>query len=399
MIEIPPAQRIGTLKYAIRNIAAAAGRLEAEGRRVLYLNIGDPLLYDFETPPVLVEAVARAMRDGKNYYAPSAGIPVARTAISDALGREGVDAPPGDVFITSGASEAIEVAMTAMLEPGENVLTPCPGYPLYSAILCKTSAEERSYRLMPEAGWRPDLEHLESLVDSRTRAIVVINPNNPTGAVWDADTLEGVVEIARRHGLVILADEVYHTLTYGPRPPRIASIAGDVPVVAFDSLSKAFLATGWRAGWMSLHGDELRGSFKAAASRLLDARLCSPTPPQFAIPVALEGVDLSGVMDRLRERREATVRRLGAIPGFWCYEPDAAFYLMARFEHLGGRTDEEFVLDLLAEEGVLVVHGSGFGMPANEGYMRIVYLPPVPTLEAAFNGLERVVERWCYRMA
>jgi alanine-synthesizing transaminase len=130
---------------------------------------------------------------------------------------------------------------------------------------------------------------------------------------------------------------------------------------------------------------------------LLDARLSSPTPPQFAIPVALEGVDLSGVMDRLRERREATVRRLSAIPGFWCYEPEAAFYLMARFEHLAGRTDEEFVLDLLAEEGVLVVHGSGFGMPANEGYMRIVYLPPVATLEAAFDGLERVVERWCYR--
>jgi alanine-synthesizing transaminase len=401
MIEIPPAHRIGKLKYAIRNIAAAANRLEAEGRRVLYLNIGDPLLYDFETPPALVEAVAQAMRDGKNYYSPSAGIPSARTAIADALALEGVDVAPGDAFVTFGASEAIEIAMTALLEPGDNVLTPCPGYPLYSAILTKLAAGERSYRLMPESGWRPDLEHMESQIDERTRAIVLINPNNPTGAVWDEETIVAVAEVARRRGLVLLADEVYHSLCYGDRPPRVAAVSGDVPVVAFDSLSKGYLATGWRAGWLTLHGTALLGSYKAAIGRLLDARLCSPTPPQFAIPVALasNGEHIAEAMHRFRERRDTTVRRLGAIPGFWCYEPDAAFYVMARFDHLGGRTDEEFVLDLLHEEGVLLVHGSGFGLPADAGYMRVVYLPPVPTLEAAYDGLERVVERWCYRVA
>ena len=400
MFEIPQADRIGRLKYAIRNVACAADRLEAEGRRVLYLNIGDPLLYDFVTPPDLVEVVAQAMRDGRNYYAPSRGVPQAREAIANALEEDGIDAAPGDVFITSGASEAIEVSMTALLEPGDNVLTPLPGYPLYSAVLCKLSVEERSYLLRPEAGWRPDLEHMESLIDARTRAIVLINPNNPTGAVWDEATLRGVLEVARRNDLVVFADEVYNSIIYGPRPPRTAAIAGDVPVVSFDSLSKSFLATGWRVGWMTLHGDRLRGSYRDAVGRLLDARLCSPTPPQFAVPVALNRPNdhLAEAIGRFRERRDATVARLRKIPGFWCYEPEGAFYMMVRFEHLGDRTDEEFVLDLVNSEGVLAVHGSGFGLPASEGYMRIVYLPPVPVLEAAFDGVARVAERWCFKL-
>lgn len=400
MFEIPEAQRIGRLKYAIRNIANAAGLLEAEGRRVLYLNIGDPLLFDFATPPELVEAVYRAMVDGKNYYAPSAGVPQARTAVADALERERVDVAPGNVFITSGASEAIEIALTALLEPGDNVLTPKPGYPLYSAVLCKLSAEERGYGLLPEANWRPDFDHLESLVDARTRAVVLINPNNPTGAVWDDATNLALVEIARRHGLVVLADEVYRTITYCDKPSRIAAIAGDVPVIAFDSLSKSFLATGWRVGWMTLHGESLMGPLKAAMGRLLDARLCSPTPPQFAIPVALERGDIAIVdaVERLRVRRDATVQRIRAIPGFTCPEPEGAFYVMPRFEHLGDRTDEAFVLDLVQSEGVLCVHGSGFGMNPRDGYMRVVYLPPVAVLEAAFDSLARVAERWSFRL-
>ena len=243
-MHVSPASRIAGLKYAIRNIATKAAALEAKGRRILYLNIGDPLLYDFETPPALVEAAVQAMRDGKNYYGSSYGVPIAREAIANSLEVQNVDVAPGDVFVTSGASEGIEASMTAMLEPGDNVLTPMPGYPLYSAVLCKLNAEERQYRQVPEDHWKPDLEQAESLVDERTRAIVIINPSNPTGAVWDEATLLSVIEFARRHKLVIFADEVYHTLTYGPRPPRISSIAGDVPVVAFDSLSKAFLATG-----------------------------------------------------------------------------------------------------------------------------------------------------------
>ena len=400
-MHIPQARRIGQLKYAIRNIATAAQRLEAEGRRILYLNIGDPLLYDFETPPDMVEAVARAMRDGKNYYAPSHGILAAREAVANSLEAEGVDVAPGDVFITSGASEAIEIAMTAMLEPGDNVLTPMPGYPLYSAVLCKLGVEERGYRLDSANGWRPDVGHLRSLVDERTRGIVIINPNNPTGAVWNESTLVELLDLARAHSLVVYADEVYHTMTYDAPPPRIAALAPDLPVIAFDSLSKSHLATGWRAGWMSLHGEQLQGEYKGAVGRLLDARLCSPTSVQFAIPVALEGASdhLAPTIRKLRERRDTAVRLLNEIPGFSCNPPEGAFYLMPRFDGLDGQTDEEFVLDVLNEEGVLLVHGSGFGLAPRDGYMRIVYLPPVDVLEAAIAGIARVAERRAVRMA
>jgi alanine-synthesizing transaminase len=397
--EIPAASRTSRLTYAIRNIAAAASRLEAEGRRVLYLNIGDPLLYDFETPPAMIEAVAKAMRDGKNYYGPSAGVLVAREAVAESLERQGVSCAPGDVFMTSGASEAIEIALSALVEPGENVLTPVPGYPLYSAVLAKLGAVERGYRLNPAANWEPDLAHLESVIDPATRAIVVINPNNPTGSVCDADTLARVVEIARRHNLVVLADEVYHSFTYDKPSVRLAAIAGDVPVIAFDSLSKANLATGWRCGWMSLHNTGRMPGVRAALGKLLDARLCSPTAPQFAVETALLG-DQSHVEQakvRLRERRDLTVRRLGEIPGVSCCEPEAAFYVMAKFDGLGGGTDEQFVLDLLAREAVLTVHGSGFGLDPRDGYLRIVYLPAPAVLEAAYAGLARVAEAWTSR--
>jgi len=395
-LNVVPAARIERLKYAIRNVANEASRLESEGRRILYLNIGDPLLYDFSTPVEMIEAVERALRDGKNYYGPSAGILQAREAIADSLESVGIDVAPGDVFVTSGASEAIDISLTAILEPGDNVLTPLPGYPLYSATLTKLDAQERSYRLDPENRWQPDLEHVESLIDSRTRGLVVINPNNPTGSVCDEAALRGLVEIARRHSLVLFADEVYHNYTYGPPPPKLASVAGDVPVVAFDSLSKAYLATGWRVGWMTLHGEGLRSGVKGAITRLVDARLCGPTPPQFAVPAALAGgkAHLAETMAKLRERRDVTVERISSIPGFTCTTPEAAFYVMPRFEGLDGRTDEQFVLDVLKSEGVLAVHGSGFGMPAGLGYMRIVFLAPVPVLEAAFDGVERVASRW-----
>lgn len=395
-MEVRAAERIGRLKYAIRNVARAAQRLEAEGRRILHLNIGDPLLFDFQTPPALVEAVARAMRSGHNGYAPSHGVLAAREAVAASLEAQGIRVSPDCVMITSGASEAIEIAMTALLEPGDRILSPVPGYPLYSAIATKLNVEERGYRLDPARGFLPDLEHLASLADERTRAIVIINPNNPTGSVAREADLAPLLEFARRRGLVVLADEVYHLLVHGPRPPRIAALAGDVPVVAFDSLSKGHFATGWRVGWMTLHGAGLMGAVKTAVGRLLDARLCSPAPPQLAIPEALSGdqTHLGPALDRLRARRDLLVSRIDAIPGMRCVRPEGAFYAMARFEGPTRRTDEELVLDLLEREGVLAVHGSGFGLPAADGWFRLVHLPPTSVLEQACDAFARSAARW-----
>jgi alanine-synthesizing transaminase len=388
------ARHIENVRYAIRNVVAEASRLEAQGRRILCLNIGDPLKFDFQTPPHLIEAVHRAMKDGHNGYAPSAGIPSAREAIAREAARNGI---PGvtaaDVVVTAGASEALELALTALLEPGERVLLPCPGYPLYGALMAKLSAQGVPYSLDEENGWSLDLEEIDALCTPGTRAILLCSPNNPTGAVLDRKVLEGLLEIARRRGLVVLSDEIYDKLLYDKKHVATASLATDVPIITFNGLSKAYVACGWRVGWLVFCNAHLMPELKGAVMRLADARLCSPAPQQYAIAPALEGPQehIPEMMRRLRSRRDLMVRRINAIPGLSLVEPAAAFYAMARIQLPGVTSDEEFILSLLRETGVLFVHGSGFGQKAGTQHFRVVFLPQEEILTTAFNRLETFV--------
>ena len=388
---VQPARHIENVRYAIRNVVAEALRLEAQGRRILYLNIGDPLKFDFQTPPHLIDAVHRAMRDGHNGYAPSAGIPVAREAIAREALRNGIPGiTPLDVVVTNGASEAIELALTALLEPGERVLVPSPGYPLYNAVAARLGVQSVPYSLDEDKGWSLDLSEIDALCTPGTRAILLCNPNNPTGAVLDRDVLEGLLEIARRRGLVILSDEIYDKLLYDKVHLPTASLATDVPIITFGGLSKAYLACGWRVGWLVFCNAHLMPGLKAAVMRLADARLCSAGPPQHAIAPALEGpqTHLAEMMGRLRSRRDLMVRRINAIPGLSVVEPAAAFYAMPRLQLPGVTSDEDFVLSLLRETGVLFVHGSGFGQKAGTTHFRVVFLPPEDILATAFDRLE-----------
>lgn len=391
---VRPAKRIENVKYAIRNVVAEAAKLEAQGRRILYCNIGDPLKFDFATPPHLIEAVHRAMRDGFNGYAPSAGVLAAREAIAREAERAGIPGvTPSDVVITTGASEAIELALTALLEPGERVLLPSPGYPLYNAVAAKLGVQAVPYQLDEERGWSLDLAEIESLCGPGTRALVLCNPNNPTGAVLDRSVLEGLLEIARRHRLVIFSDEIYGKLLYDTPHIPTASLARDVPILTFSGLSKAYLACGWRVGWLVFCNAHLMPELKAAVLRLADARLCSPAPPQYAIAPALEGPQdhVPEMMGRLRRRRDLMVRRINDIPGLSVVPPGAAFYAMPRIRLPAVKSDEEFVLSLLRETGVLFVHGSGFGQKPGTTHFRIVFLPPEDVLSAAFDHLEAFV--------
>jgi alanine-synthesizing transaminase len=391
---IHPARHIENVRYAIRNVVTEASRLEAQGRRILYLNIGDPLKFDFQTPPHLIEAVYRAMKDGNNGYAPSAGIPDAREAISREAARNGI---PGitcsDVVVTTGASEALELALTALLEPGERVLLPCPGYPLYGALMAKLSAQGVPYSLDEENGWSLDLEEIDALCTPGTRAILLCNPNNPTGAVLDRKVLEGLLEIARRRGLVVLSDEIYDKLLYDKVHVATASLATDVPIITFGGLSKAYVACGWRVGWLVFCNGHLMPELKSAVMRLADARLCSPAPQQYAIAPALEGPQdhIPEMMGRLRSRRDLMVRRINSIPGLSVVEPAAAFYAMVRLQLPGMTSDEDFVLSLLRDKGVLFVHGSGFGQKPGTQHFRVVFLPPEELLSTAFDRLETFV--------
>jgi alanine-synthesizing transaminase len=384
---IPVARRVSGFVYAIRNIVAEARKVESAGKTVRYLNIGDPITFGFKTPPHMIEAVERAMRDGHNGYAPSVGILPAREAVAGELTRRGMPVTPDRVVITSGTSEGIELTLTALAAEGDEVLIPSPTYPLYTAVLAKIGAKPVFYRKDPANGWLPDIREIERLVTPATRALVVIDPNNPTGATYSDDVRRGLIEIAEKHNIPLLADEVYGDLAYdGPVPP-MASLYPDAPIISFSSLSKAYLAPGWRAGWMAVGRtprlDEVLGGVK----KLADGRLCSTGPMEYAIPAALNG-DRSheaGFRTALRERAALTVSRLNAIEGIHTVAPTAAFYAMPRVTLPPGVTDEDYVLALLRATGVLCVYGSGFGTKPEDGFFRIVFLASLPELSAIYD--------------
>jgi alanine-synthesizing transaminase len=381
--------RVQGFTYAIRNIVAEAKKVEAAGRRVRYLNIGDPIPFGFRTPPHLIEAVERAMRDGHNGYTPSVGIEPARVAVADEYERRGMPVSPDRVVLTSGTSEGIELALGALADTGDEVLVPTPTYPLYTAVLAKLGARAVVYRTDPDNDWLPDLDDLKRLISPATRAIVVIDPNNPTGAVYPEATRRAILELADRTGVPIIADEVYGDLCFDGPAPLLGSLAPDVPVISFSSLSKAYVAPGWRAGWLAVGRSDRLNDALAAIKKLADGRLCSPGPVQYAIQAALTS-DRSHqreFVNALRLRADLTMARLGRIEGIRCVAPRAAFYVMPQVLLPPGTTDKDFVLGLLRSKGILCVYGSGFGSPADQGFFRIVYLASPEELGAIYDDL------------
>jgi len=384
---IPIAARLSRFSYAIRNIIVEAKRVEAAGRHVRYLNIGDPVAFGFHTPPHLIAAVERAMRDGHNGYGPSPGIASGRDAVAAEYTSRGFPVTPDRTFLTAGTSEGIELVLGALVDERSDVLVPLPTYPLYTAVIAKLGARALFYRTDPDSGWMPDLDHLRSIVTPATRAIVIIDPNNPTGASYSAATRRALLDIADRHGLAILADEVYGDLGYDGRVAPIGSLDPDAPIISISSLSKAYLAPGWRAGWMGIgRSPRLNDAVKAIA-KLADGRLCSTLPMQYAITAALTGdrSHQASFRTALKERAAVTTDLLNAIPGITSVAPTAAFYAMPRVALPKGRSDEDYVLALLRETGVLCVHGSGFGMAPEDGYLRIVFLTSPEELRTIYG--------------
>jgi alanine-synthesizing transaminase len=395
--EIAPCSRLENVRYAIRDLACIADEVAKQGHKILPLNIGDPLNFDFQTPPHLIEAVYKAMREGKNGYAPSTGIKEAVLAIRGEAERKGITNIQ-DAFVTSGVSETVDICLTALLNPGENILTPSPDYPLYSAVLAKLGVELNTYDLNEEDGWQPDLADISRKITPRTRAIVLINPNNPTGAVCSRRLLESLAELARRHNLVIFADEIYDKLILdgGDEHISIAAVAPDVPVVTFGGLSKNYLAPGWRIGWGVVSGEAAAVKpYVEAINRLLRARLCANHPEQYAIKPALEGPQnhLAPVLAKLRSRRDLTVNWCNSTARVSCVSPHGAFYAFPRLDIPEG--DDVFVKELIVQKYVMVVHGSGFGQKPGTKHFRIVFLPDESTLSKAYSAIgELLRERY-----
>src|SRR5437667_8870026 len=393
--EIAAAQRLENVRYAIRDLALVADEVTREGHTVLSLNVGDPNIFDFQTPAHLIEAVYRAMRDNKKGYAPSPGITEALDAIRVEAERKSI-ASVQEVFVATGVSETVDICLTALINPGEIILTPSPDYPLYSAVLSKLGIPITTYDLNEHDEWQPDLVDIQRKITSSTRAIVLINPNNPTGSVCSQRMLEQLAEFARHHNLVIFADEIYDKLILDDDHQHVslAAVAPDVPVVTFGGLSKNYLAPGWRIGWGIVSGEGAAVKpYIEGIHRLLRSRLCANHPEQYAIKPALEGPQdhLIEVRRKLRSRRDLTVKWANSTPHLSCVPPRGAFYAFPRLDIR--ETDDVFVKELCLQKHVLVVHGSGFGQKPGTRHFRIVFLPDEQTLAKAYQGIGEFISQ------
>ncbi len=397
---IKPAVRTENITYAVRDVIILANEVAKTGKEMLYLNIGDPNIFDFEPPKHLVEATYDAMKKNYNGYSPSSGIKQAIDAIANEAEKKGIKNVQ-DIFVTTGASEAIDICLTALVNNGENVLTPTPGYPLYTAIQSKLQTMENPYYLDENNCWQPDVEDIKNKINSKTRAIIIINPNNPTGSNNSPETLKQIIELAIEHNLVIFADEIYDKLLMdGKKHTSIASLNSEVPMITFGGLSKNYMVPGFRIGWGIASGNKnVLKEYIEAINKILRARLCANHPAQYGIAPSLLGDQshLDVAIKKLTNRRNMTVEAMNTIPGISCVAPEGAFYAFPRINNISN--DAHWTSELIKETGVVVVPGSGFGQVPGTNHFRIVFLPPENILEKAYKAIARFHEKYVEKFA
>lgn len=397
MYHVSKSHKLDNVCYDIRGaVLQEAKRLEEEGYRIHKLNIGNPAPFGFDAPDEIIHDVVINLRKAQG-YSDSQGLFAARKAIMQACQEKeipGVDVD--DIYLGNGVSELITLSMQALLNDGDEILIPMPDYPLWTAAATLAGGRPVHYRCDEQSLWYPDLEDLESKISKTTKGLVIINPNNPTGSVYPREVLEKLVEIARRHSLVIFADEIYDKIVYdGREHVSAAALAEDVLCVTFNGLSKAYRSAGFRAGWMVLSGPKhIAGDYIEGLSMLSNMRLCSNVPGQFAIQTALGGYqsikDLVLPEGRLGRQREYAMERLSAMEGLSCVNPAGALYLFPKIDtqRFGITDDQRFIYDLLVAEKVLLVQGTGFHWPEPD-HFRIVFLPREEDLAEAFDRIER----------
>jgi alanine-synthesizing transaminase len=391
--------RVKAIEYAIRDIVVHAKELAKTGKKIFYLNIGDPVAFDFRTPPHVRQALSKAVEEGANNYSPSEGLPELRQAVAEKERRiNGVSIYAEDIIVTSGISEGIQMTMAALLDEGDEILLPGPSYPPYISYARFFGGKPVTYEAVEEDGWQPNIDDLRRKISKRTRGVVIINPNNPCGALYGEKIVKQILDIAGEHDLLILSDEIYDQITYTENFVSTSHIAKDMPVIGLNGFSKVHLMTGWRLGYLYFH--DPRGQLKEleqCVEKEARIRICANTPVQKAGIAALNGPQdhVKDLVRRLRQRRDYALKRLNEIEGLSCAKPEGAFYVFPKIHAVGSKwkTDMEFALDLLKETGVLFVHGSGFDPICGAGHVRGVFLPPVETLEQAFNEVERFMEK------
>jgi tyrosine/nicotianamine family aminotransferase len=392
-------ERVREIEYAIRDVIVHARQVAKTGKKIYYLNIGDPVAFDFDTPSHIKQALISAVQGGANAYSASEGLPELRQAISQKEKNvNSVEVSPDDVIITSGISEGIQMVMAALVNPGDEILLPGPTYPPYISYTKFFGGKPITYETVEENSWQPNIDDMKKKISKKTRAITIINPNNPCGALYDQKVVKQIVDLAGEYGLPILSDEIYDQIVYEKRFVSTAHLAKDVPVVGLNGFSKAYLMTGWRLGYLYFHeqNGELE-ELKQCIEKEARIRLCANTPVQKAGVAALNGPQdhVKKTVEKLRQRRDFSWKRLNEIEGMSCAKPEGAFYVFPKIHEIGSRwkVDSEFAIELLKETGVLFVHGSGFDPVYGSGHVRGVILPPIETLEQAFSEVERFMKK------
>jgi alanine-synthesizing transaminase len=392
---VSQASRLADVRYDIRGpVLRRARALEAEGHEIIKLNIGNPAPFGLFTPDAVLASVAESLADAQG-YSDARGIAPAREAVARYFGRLGVaGVTPDDVYLGNGVSDLIVMTLQGLLNPGDEVLVPSPDYPLWTGAVNLGGGRAVHYRCAEDLDWNPDVEHVESLVTPRTRALVIINPNNPTGAVYSRETLEALLDVARRHDLLVLADEIYDQILFDDAVHYCAaSLAPDLPVLTMGGMSKTYRLAGFRSGWLVVSGPrEPMTEYREGLELLANMRMCPNVPAQHAIPVALDGrLDITPLLQpggRLRDQRDRAWEMLTAIDGVDCYKPAGALYLFPRLDPDVHKIsdDERMCIDFLEQQHVLLTHGTGFNLPSTD-HIRVVFLAPVEVLSDAVTRL------------
>ncbi len=399
LTNVKATERVRTIEYAIRDVIVHAKQIAKTGKKIFYLNIGDPVAFDFDTPQHIKQALINAVKEGANTYSASEGIPELREAISQKEKRvNGVEVSAEDIIVTQGISEGIQMVMAALIDAGDEVLLPGPTYPPYISYAKFFGGEPITYETVEEKLWQPNIDDLKKKISKKTRAIAIINPNNPCGALYDEKIVKQIIDLAGENELVVLSDEIYDQIIYEKKFVSTACLAKDVPIIGLNGFSKAYLMTGWRLGYVYFHDQKGKlQELKQCIEKEARIRLCANTPVQKAGVAALNGPQdhVKEMVEKLRQRRDYALKRLNEIESLSCAKPEGAFYVFPKIHAIGQKwkTDKEFVLELLKETGVLLVHGSGFDPVYGAGHVRGVFLPPIATLENALNEAEQFMKR------
>jgi len=385
-------KKVAGVEYAIRDIVSAATKLEKQGKKIQYLNIGDPVLYGFQPPDYVKEALIKAIQKGENYYAPSEGLPELRDLISQKEHKKGLSVSSDDILVTNGVSEGLDMIMSSIVEEGDEVLLPGPYYPPYASYIRLHGGIPIEFAVDLDNS-TPDIEDIRSKITPKTIAICLISPNNPTGVVFNEKALKDLVDVANENNLYIICDEIYDQIVFDEKFVGIGKVAGTSPVILLNGFSKVHLMSGWRIGYIAFNNSPALEQLRENLPKLARVRISTNLPVQHAALESLSGSQeyISKFVSELKTRRDLVVKRLNLMPGLSCTNPKGAFYAFPKIEQNKFDSDKEFVMELLNSKGVLTVHGSGFGRQYGSGHFRLVFLPNLNVLDSALDKIEEFV--------